>query len=94
MGAIIAWVILGFIAATLAKLFYPRRLENKNFSTISLGIFGGLVGGYLGQFLLESGSVASASVGVFSVGSILFAVLGGMFLIFVWGLITRIHRVL
>lgn len=94
MGAIIAWVILGFIAATLAKLFYPRCIVGGSISTIGLGIFGALVGGYLSQLLLESGSVVSASVGVFSTSSILLAVLSGMILIFVWGLITRISRVL
>ncbi|MDJ0694609.1 GlsB/YeaQ/YmgE family stress response membrane protein [Mastigocoleus sp. MO_188.B34] len=91
MISVITWVILGFIAATLAKLFYPRRIVGKNISTIGLGIFGALLGGYLGQFLLESDSVVSASVGIFSVGNIFFAILGGMFLIFMCGLIARIN---
>ncbi len=94
MVAVIAWVILGLIAATLAKLFYPRRIIGRNISTIGLGIFGALLGGYLGKFLLGSGSVVSASVGIFSVGNILLVVLSGMFMIFFWGLITHINKVL
>ncbi|KST70000.1 GlsB/YeaQ/YmgE family stress response membrane protein [Mastigocoleus testarum] len=94
MGTIIAWVILGLIAATLAKLFYPRRIVGESHSIIGLGIFGALVGGYISQFLLENFSVVFASAGIFSVSNILFTVLSGMLLIFVWGFITRINRVL
>lgn len=54
-----------------------------------LGILGAVVGGYLGQVLLGSSSAAAASVGALSLGSILFAVLGAMLLIFLWGLLTR-----
>ena len=91
MGAIIAWAILGLIAATLAKLFYPRHLEHKNFSTIGLGVFGALAGGYLGKFLLESGKVIfSASAALFSAESILLSVLCGMVFIFIWMFISRI----
>lgn len=89
MTGIIAWVVLGLIAGALAKLFYPGHQGGGIFSTIGLGIFGALIGGYLGQVLFGSGAAASASAGVFSLGSIFFAVLGAMLLIFIWGLLTR-----
>ena len=94
MGTIIAWVILGFIAATLAKLFYPRRIVGESRSIIALGVFGALIGGYMSQFLSESASVVFASAGIFSVSNIILTILSGMFLIFIWGFITRINRVL
>ncbi len=86
---IIAWLVLGLIAGALAKLFYPGRQGGGIISTIALGIFGALVGGYLGQVLFGSGAAAAATVGTLSVGSIFFAVLGAMLLIFIWGLLTR-----
>ncbi|MEH1870805.1 GlsB/YeaQ/YmgE family stress response membrane protein [Nostoc sp.] len=89
MGNIIAWLVLGLIAGALAKLFYPGTQGGGIVSTIVLGILGAVVGGYLGQALLGSGSAAAASAGAFSLGSILFAVLGAMLLIFLWGLVTR-----
>ena len=79
---ILAWLALGLIAGALAKLIYPGHQGGGIFATIGLGILGALVGGYIGQALFG----AAASTGVLS---IVFAVLGAMLLIFIWGLLTR-----
>ncbi|MEB3178628.1 MAG: GlsB/YeaQ/YmgE family stress response membrane protein [Nostocaceae cyanobacterium] len=89
MAGIIAWIVLGLIAGSLAKLFYPGHQGGGIFSTIGLGILGAVLGGYLGQILLGSSAAAAASVGSLSIGSIFFAVLGAMLLIYIWGLLTR-----
>ena len=86
---IIAWLVLGLIAGALAKLIYPGHQGGGIFATIGLGILGALVGGYIGQTLLGSSGAAAASAGALSIPSIIFAVLGAMLLIFIWGLITR-----
>jgi uncharacterized membrane protein YeaQ/YmgE (transglycosylase-associated protein family) len=86
---IIAWLVLGLIAGALAKLIYPGHQGGGIFATIGLGILGALVGGYLGQVLLGSSAAAGASAGALTIPSIIFAVLGAMLLIFIWGLITR-----
>ncbi len=86
---ILAWLVLGLIAGALAKLIYPGHQGGGIFATIGLGILGALVGGFLGQTLLGSSSAAGATVGALSIPSIIFAVLGAMLLIFIWGLITR-----
>ncbi|MGL5804044.1 MAG: GlsB/YeaQ/YmgE family stress response membrane protein [Xenococcaceae cyanobacterium] len=86
---IIAWIVLGLIAGAIAKLIYPGNQGGGIVATIILGILGALVGGYLGQTLLGSGSAAAASAGALSLGSIFFAVLGAIILIFIWGLIAR-----
>ncbi len=89
MGSILAWLALGLIAGALAKLIYPGRQGGGIFATIGLGILGALVGGYLGQTLLGSTGAAAATAGVLSIPSIIFAVLGAMLLIFIWGLVVR-----
>ncbi|BAZ47878.1 hypothetical protein NIES4103_04820 [Nostoc sp. NIES-4103] len=89
MGNIIAWLVLGLIAGALAKALYPGHQGGGIFATIGLGILGALLGGYLGQLLLGSSGAAAASAGALSIGSIIFAVLGAMLLIFLWGLFTR-----
>lgn len=86
---ILAWLVLGLIAGALAKLIYPGHQGGGIFATIGLGILGALVGGYVGQALLGSSGAAAASVGALSIPSIIFAVLGAMLLIFIWGLVTR-----
>ncbi|MEL7037515.1 MAG: GlsB/YeaQ/YmgE family stress response membrane protein [Cyanobacteria bacterium J06592_8] len=89
MGGIIAWLVLGLIAGALAKLIYPGHQGGGIFATIGLGVLGAMVGGYLGQLLLGSSGAAAASAGALSIPSIIFAVLGAMLLIFIWGLVTR-----
>lgn len=86
---IIAWLVLGLIAGALAKLIYPGHQGGGIIATIVLGILGALVGGWLGQLLLGSSGAAAASAGALSIPSIIFAVVGAMLLIFIWGLITR-----
>ena len=86
---IIAWLVLGLIAGALAKLIYPGHQGGGIIATIVLGVLGAIVGGYLGQLLLGSSGAAAASAGVLSIPGIIFAVLGAMLLIFIWGLVTR-----
>jgi uncharacterized membrane protein YeaQ/YmgE (transglycosylase-associated protein family) len=86
---ILAWIVLGLIAGAIAKLIYPGHQGGGIFATIGLGILGALVGGYLGQALLGSSGAAAASVGALTLPSVLFAVLGAIILIFIWGLFTR-----
>lgn len=86
---IIAWVVLGLIAGAIAKAIYPGPQGGGIFATIGLGIVGALVGGYLGQILLPGAGASAASVGAISLPGIVFAVLGAIICIFIWGLLTR-----
>ncbi|HEY9767323.1 MAG TPA: GlsB/YeaQ/YmgE family stress response membrane protein [Coleofasciculaceae cyanobacterium] len=86
---ILAWLVLGLIAGALAKLIYPGHQGGGIFATIGLGILGALLGGFIGQSVLGSGAAGAASVGALTVPGVIFAVLGAMLLIFIWGLITR-----
>ncbi|MEB3887346.1 GlsB/YeaQ/YmgE family stress response membrane protein [Lyngbya sp. CCY1209] len=87
MWSILAWLALGLIAGALAKLIYPGDQGGGILATIGLGILGAFVGGFLGQLILGTGGGAAA--GVLSIPSIIFAVLGAILIIFIWGLVTR-----
>lgn len=87
MTGIIAWIVLGLIAGAIAKAIYPGHQGGGIFATIGLGILGALVGGWLGQSLLGSGGGAAA--GALTIPSVIFAIIGAMLLIFIWGLVTR-----
>lgn len=87
IGNLIAWLVLGLIAGALAKLIYPGHQGGGIVATIGLGILGALVGGFLGRALLGAGGGAAA--GALSIPSIIFAVIGAIILIFIWGLLTR-----
>ncbi|MGC9527552.1 MAG: GlsB/YeaQ/YmgE family stress response membrane protein [Limnospira sp.] len=87
MWSILAWLALGLIAGALAKLIYPGNQGGGIFATIGLGILGALVGGFLGKLIL--GTSGGAAAGVLSIPSIIFAILGAILIIFIWGLVTR-----
>lgn len=86
---IIAWIILGLIAGAIAKAIYPGHQGGGIFATIVLGILGALIGGWLGSALLPGAGASAASVGALTIPSVIFAILGAIILLFLWGLLTR-----
>ncbi|AFY87562.1 MAG: hypothetical protein CLLPBCKN_004315 [Chroococcidiopsis cubana SAG 39.79] len=90
MWNIIAWIVLGLIAGAIAKAIYPGHQGGGILATIILGILGALVGGWLGSVIFPgSAGAAAAGVGALTIPSIIFAVLGAIILLFIWGLVTR-----
>jgi len=90
MWNIIAWIVLGLIAGAIAKAIYPGHQGGGILATIILGILGSLVGGWLGSVLFPgTAGAAGAAVGALTIPSIIFAVLGAIILLFIWGLVTR-----
>lgn len=90
MLGLIAWIVLGLIAGAIAKAIYPGHQGGGILATIILGILGALVGGWLGSTLFPGSATATASLGAaLSLPSIIFAVLGAIILLFIWGLVTR-----
>jgi len=87
MWSLISWILLGLIAGALAKLIYPGDQGGGIFATIILGILGALVGGWLGGLIF--GTTGGATVGALSISSVIFAIIGAIILIFIWGLVTR-----
>jgi uncharacterized membrane protein YeaQ/YmgE (transglycosylase-associated protein family) len=86
---IIAWIVLGLIAGAIAKAIYPGPQGGGIFATIGLGILGALLGGYLGQMLLPGAGASAASAGALTIPGVVFAVIGAIICIFIWGLVTR-----
>lgn len=86
----LAWIVLGLIAGAIAKAIYPGHQGGGILATIVLGILGAVVGGFLGNALFPGSAGAfGASVGALTIPSIIFAVLGAILLLFVWGLLSR-----
>ncbi|MUK01186.1 GlsB/YeaQ/YmgE family stress response membrane protein [Vibrio cholerae] len=79
----IGFLILGLIAGALAKLIMPGKQGGGIFITMLLGVIGAFLGGFIG------GSILGVDLGgTFSLMSILFAVIGALIVLFVYGLIT------
>jgi uncharacterized membrane protein YeaQ/YmgE (transglycosylase-associated protein family) len=90
MWGFLAWIVLGLIAGAIAKAIYPGHQGGGILATIILGILGALVGGWLGSTLFPgSYGAAAAAVGALTIPSVIFAVIGAIVLLFIWGLVTR-----
>jgi uncharacterized membrane protein YeaQ/YmgE (transglycosylase-associated protein family) len=83
----LAWIVLGLIAGAIAKAIYPGHQGGGILATIILGILGALVGGYLGNLII--GTSGGAIYGALTIPSIIFAIIGAIVLLFIWGLVTR-----
>lgn len=83
----LAWIVLGLIAGAIAKAIYPGHQGGGILATIVLGILGALVGGYLGNLIL--GTSGGAIYGALTIPSVIFAIIGAIVLLFIWGLLTR-----
>lgn len=89
MWGLLAWVVLGLIAGAIAKAIYPGNQGGGILATMILGILGALVGGWLGGLFFGGGVGSAAVAGALTLPSIIFAVIGAIVLLFIWGLLTR-----
>jgi uncharacterized membrane protein YeaQ/YmgE (transglycosylase-associated protein family) len=89
MGGIIGWAVLGLVAGAIAKAIYPGSQGGGLIATMVLGLVGAFVGGSLFT-LISTGKLALGAIsGAALIPSLVFAVLGSMVAIFLWGLVTR-----
>lgn len=79
----IGFLILGLLAGALAKLILPGKQGGGIIITMLLGVVGAFLGGWIG------GSLLGVNIGsTFSLMSILFAVIGALIVLFIYGLIV------
>lgn len=75
---ILAWIVLGLVAGTIARLLVPGKQPGGCVTTIVLGVVGALIGGYIGSILTGEG------ISGINNWSIFLAIVGSIILIFVW----------
>ena len=80
--SILGWLLIGLIMGTIAKAVLPGLHRGGWFTTILLGIVGGLVGGFLGRtfFHTDLGSF-------FSIRTWVLAFIGSIIVLAIWGAI-------
>jgi uncharacterized membrane protein YeaQ/YmgE (transglycosylase-associated protein family) len=77
---IFSWILLGLLAGILAKVIMPGDDKGGFVMTTLLGVAGAFIGGWLGSL------VGLGTVGEFSLGSLLTAIVGALVLLFVYRL--------
>ena len=82
MWNVLVFSVIGLLAGTAARLFYPGRRLKHILGTMLIGTIGGAVGG------LISWKWWPAVDGEFHTGNLIFSVLGGLTLIALWAVIA------
>ncbi|MBF7053271.1 GlsB/YeaQ/YmgE family stress response membrane protein [Halomonas sp. KAO] len=80
---VLAWILFGLIAGVLAKWIMPGKDPGGIIVTILIGIGGAFVGGWLGSM------VGMGSMGDFSLGSFVTAILGALVLLGAYRMISK-----
>ena len=80
---ILAWIVFGLIAGLLAKMLMPGKQPGGIIATIALGIVGAIVGGFIGTQL------GFGDLSGFDLRSMGLAVVGGIAVLFIYGLLTK-----
>ena len=85
---LVAWIVLGFLAGTLANMATGRRSNLGCVTKIAVGIIGAFVGGALARAAGDNGITG------FSLRSVLVAALGAAIFLFVLNAIEgrQLHR--
>ena len=83
------WIVLGLIVGLIARAIYSGPQPGGLVGTMLLGIVGAVLGGWLGRALSGGGMNYYNGLTFFGV---LWAVLGAISVLFLWGLATGPRR--
>lgn len=81
--SVVAWIVLGFVAGSIAKALMPGRQSGGCIATIVLGIIGSVVGGALGSYFLN----VDLNQGLYEFSTWASAIGGALVILAVWGII-------
>ena len=81
---IIGWIVLGLIAGAIARLILPGSQGGGWLGALITGILGAILGGWIAS-LMGIGAMDE----FFSLGTWIFAILGGVIVAFIWQAITK-----
>lgn len=80
----LGFLLLGLICGAIAKMILPGKQGGGWIATLILGVIGALLGGWIG------GAVAGAEMNeFFSLSSWIWAIIGSLIVLVIWGFITK-----
>ena len=83
----LAFLLLGLIAGSIAKLILPGRQNGGWFATLILGVVGAMLGGWLGSVLFNAPLEE-----FFSIQTWLLAIGGSLIVLLIYGAFTAGRR--
>ena len=87
LGCFLAFLLLGLIAGSIAKLILPGRQNGGWFATLILGVVGAMLGGWLGSVLFNAPLEE-----FFSIQTWLVAIGGSLIVLLIYGALVTSRR--
>ncbi|MEX1184313.1 MAG: GlsB/YeaQ/YmgE family stress response membrane protein [Gemmatimonadota bacterium] len=81
---VLSWILFGLIAGAIAKFIMPGKDPGGCIGTILIGILGAVIGGYVGNRVLDIGTVTGFNVRSFGI-----AILGAVILLVLYRLLLQ-----
>jgi uncharacterized membrane protein YeaQ/YmgE (transglycosylase-associated protein family) len=81
---VISWIVFGLLAGAIAKFIMPGKDPGGCLGTTLIGIFGAVIGGFIGNELLDIGTVTG-----FNLPSLGIAILGAIILLLLYRLLLQ-----
>jgi uncharacterized membrane protein YeaQ/YmgE (transglycosylase-associated protein family) len=81
---ILGWIVLGLLAGTIAKAILPGNDPGGIIVTMIIGIFGALLGGFLGQVLFGVDTLDE----FFDISTWLTAIVGAIILLLLYRMVV------
>ena len=81
---ILAWILVGIIGGSLAKMLMPGKDPGGFIVTVLLGIAGAVLGGFISVWLGFGDGVDD-----FDLGTIFLSIVGAMLLLFVYRMVAK-----
>ena len=84
LPGLISWIIIGLVAGAIARAVLPGRAGGGWVTTLAVGVVGALIGGYIGNRFFG----ATTNENIFDVGTWLWAFLGSLLVLAIWGAVA------
>jgi uncharacterized membrane protein YeaQ/YmgE (transglycosylase-associated protein family) len=81
---VISWIFFGLLAGAIAKFIMPGKDPGGCLGTTLIGILGAVIGGFIGNELLDIGTVTG-----FNLPSLGIAILGAIILLLLYRLLLE-----
>jgi uncharacterized membrane protein YeaQ/YmgE (transglycosylase-associated protein family) len=81
---VISWILFGLVAGAVAKFIMPGKDPGGCIGTTLIGILGAVIGGFIGNELLNIGTVTGFNVTSFGI-----AILGAIILLLLYRLLLE-----
>lgn len=86
--SILGWILLGLIAGAIAKAILPGTQGGGWIVTIILGIVGAILGGFIASALFN----VNVNGSFWDLKTWLFAIIGSLIVLLIWGFISSRGR--